>query len=253
MPVNATDTEIVVAPVSNLFGFEQKSDSKPPENPNVFQGFPELQHFYNIIDKLKGQRNTTVPTSGQSTVESKPVQQSEYYLIDPDYHKKKYEKNLKTSAQKETYAYLNSIADADTSKYLVKLAHLESGFTPDVKNRLGYVGAFQFGESALSEMISRGVIDNMDKESFRNAPIHIQASAAAGLANLNWKIIKNDAEALLDKKINGVKVTKKGLMAASHLVGASDVKTWLRTRGAKTSKDANGITIEKYLREFQNL
>ena len=40
------------------------------------------------------------------------------------------------------------------------------------------------------------------------------------------------------------------MLAASHLVGAKSVKKWLKSNGKKNRADANGTTVEHYMRLF---
>jgi len=47
-----------------------------------------------------------------------------------------------------------------------------------------------------------------------------------------------------------IKITKSGLLGASFLVGAADVKTYLITDGKVVSKDGNGVSLETYLKKF---
>ena len=51
--------------------------------------------------------------------------------------------------------------------------------------------------------------------------------------------------------INGVKITKSGLLAAAHLSGAGNVKSFLNG-GIDDFKDGNGTKLTTYLKEFSN-
>ena len=153
-------------------------------------------------------------------------------------------------SRKEVYDQLLEIGDDQTREYLIKLAKRESNFDPKIVNRYGYSGLFQFGEDALTTLKQSKKIKNMTLNEFRNSSVHVQAHAAAELANFNWNLLKNHASDKIGSNINGIKVTKNGILAASHLVGAGRVRTWLNTNGKSSAKDANGTTIESYMKMF---
>ena len=55
---------------------------------------------------------------------------------------------------------------------------------------------------------------------------------------------------LIGKKINGIKITESGILAAAHLAGAGNVKKYLRSNGKNTFKDAYGSSMQHYLKQF---
>lgn len=126
--------------------------------------------------------------------------------------------------------------------FLTKLAEKESSFRPNIKNSLGYLGYYQFGDSAL-RTIGRSRKDFKKPE--------VQHEAALKLADLNLIPLKK----YIGQTVHGIKLTKNNLRAAAHLAGAKGTKDWIE--GTKTSDfakrgfiDANGTHITKYLKEF---
>jgi hypothetical protein len=159
-------------------------------------------------------------------------------------------KNLKPGKQKSTYEALMLLPD-EQRNYLVPLAKRESGFIPDVRNEYGYTGLFQLGEQALEELKRFGMApENMTLNRLRYTAAEDQARLALNLAELNWRRIVNEASQKLGQSVNGIPVTKPGLLAAAHLVGPSAVKKWLASDGKKTKADANGTKIEDYMRLY---
>ncbi len=141
------------------------------------------------------------------------------------------------SIQKEIYGL--EIPEEDKS-YLDRLAALESSYRPHITNRLGYYGLYQFGDQALDEV-------GYTKKDFDNT-IN-QHLAALSLARKNQAYLGEYFNKSIGKVINGVKVTRNGLLAAAHLVGASAVKQWLKNPNI-VKADANGTKIEDYLEKF---
>jgi len=50
--------------------------------------------------------------------------------------------------------------------------------------------------------------------------------------------------------INGIKITRSGLLAGMHLGGLGSVKVFLLTNGKSDRHDINGTRISDYIKEF---
>ena len=112
-----------------------------------------------------------------------------------------------------------------------------------IVNTLGYLGKYQFGESTLNRFRI------YDTALFLETP-ELQEDAFIALCSLNKWILKRDIARSVGKKINGVKITESGILAAAHLAGAGNVKKYLRSGGGNTFKDAYGSSVQHYLKEF---
>lgn len=131
--------------------------------------------------------------------------------------------------------------------YLVKLANRESSFNPTAKNKYGYEGLYQFGDQALEAV-------GMTRQDLRSRTLN-QHTAALRLAEGNERTLGNLASQYIGKEYKGVKVTKNGIRAAAHLLGAGTVQDWFRgTEKTKLAKkgfvDGNGTHITEYFRLF---
>lgn len=131
------------------------------------------------------------------------------------------------------------INDMD-KEYLTKLAQKESSFRPFITNNLGYYGLYQFGDLAFKDV-------GYTKESFKNTLN--QHKAALKLAKLNEGRLKDVINNYSGKEFNGIKITKNGIRAAAHLLGAKSVKDWFSNKSGNYA-DANGTRIEDYLRYY---
>jgi hypothetical protein len=110
-------------------------------------------------------------------------------------------------------------------------------------NTLGYLGKYQFGRSTLKRFKiynTRGFLKDAK----------LQEDAFIALCSVNKWILRKDIKRKVGKKINGILITESGILAASHLAGAGNVKKYLRSRGANNFTDAYGSNIEHYLKKF---
>ena len=155
------------------------------------------------------------------------------------------------ATSKQAQAIISEIKGMDINdedkEYLVKLASRESSYNPTIINRFGYEGLYQFGDPAL-----RGV--GMTRQDLRASTLN-QHTAALRLAENNERIVKNLSDRYLGKEYRGVKVTRNGIRAAAHLLGAGTVQDWFRgTTKTNIAKkgfvDGNNTHITEYFRMF---
>ena len=123
------------------------------------------------------------------------------------------------------------------------LAFKESRIDYNCVNTLGYLGKYQFGRTTLK----RFKIHNT-KEFLKDASL--QEDAFMALLSVNKWILRKDIKRTVGKHIDGVLITESGILAASHLAGAGNVKKYLRSYGKKKFKDAYGSSIKHYLKKF---
>lgn len=112
-----------------------------------------------------------------------------------------------------------------------------------VINEYGYMGKYQFGKATL-KMI--GIYNTQD---FMN-DTRLQELAFDAYTSRNKWILRKDIKRYVGKRIDGVKITESGILAAAHLAGAGNVKKYLRSGGAVEFHDAFGTSIRHYLKKF---
>lgn len=112
-----------------------------------------------------------------------------------------------------------------------------------IVNKLGYLGKYQFGRSTLKRL----KIYNTDKFLKDSEQ---QEKAFAALCALNKHILRKDIRRSVGKRINGIKITESGIIAAAHLGGAGNVKKYLRSEGTTNFSDAFGSSIQYYMKKF---
>ncbi len=123
------------------------------------------------------------------------------------------------------------------------LGFAESSGNYKAVNRLGYIGKYQFGSSALKWVGVRS------KYNFLNNPL-MQDKAFEALVAKNKFVLRDYIETYVGKTIGNVMITESGLIAAAHLGGAGNVMKFLRTNGVDVFSDANRVPITKYMKQF---
>lgn len=151
--------------------------------------------------------------------------------------------------------------------FLAALGKRESSLNPAADNaKTHYIGLFQMGEAALQDVGVykgdgtktndwlggwTGKYGASSKAAFLADP-NAQIQAETAYLNRVWNsyLAPYGAGNYLGKTINGILITQSGLVAASHLVGAGKVKTWLSSNGATAPVDGSGTRMTEYLQKF---
>lgn len=128
------------------------------------------------------------------------------------------------------------------SNFLFHIGFIES--TNDYKkiNSLGYLGKYQFGKSTLKTLKYKG-----STVKFLNSP-ELQETMMLKLLKYNQKRLRRYIKKYSGTIINGVVITESGMLAAAHLAGQGNVKSFFR-KGINP-KDSYGTSLTKYLCEF---
>lgn len=137
-------------------------------------------------------------------------------------------------------------------RFLAHLAFSESAGNPDTVNTLGYIGKYQFGRAAL-----RDIGFDVDFDEFRTNPSGVFPEKAQDLAIEAWferneRLLRKEIERYSGTIVNGIPITKAGILAASHLGGVGGVRRFFRTVGAYNPSDAYGTSISKYMKKFSS-
>ncbi|WP_413512643.1 peptidoglycan-binding protein LysM [Myroides odoratus] len=123
------------------------------------------------------------------------------------------------------------------------LAARESNGLYRIVNSFGYIGKYQFGRLALRSI---GIFDS---DEFLNDPL-LQEKAFDALVAKNKWILRNEIKTFDGRRIDGIKITESGILAAAHLGGAGSVRKYLKSNGANSFRDGFGTSIKTYLKKF---
>lgn len=119
----------------------------------------------------------------------------------------------------------------------------------DKKGEHSYIGGFQFSRTALKDIGMSDITYQKFKENPNIFPYEKQVQALEKFMKNNEYYMRNYLN-YIGKIINGIEITKSGLLAAAHLVGQKQVKKFLSTNGEKDPTDGNGVKCSTYMKEF---
>ena len=88
-------------------------------------------------------------------------------------------------------------------------------------------------------------------QEFLNNPALQEKAFLVNTKRNKW-VLRRDIKRFVGKKINGIRITESGILAAAHLAGPGNVKRYLRSFGALEAKDAYGTDILTYMRKFSS-
>jgi hypothetical protein len=126
----------------------------------------------------------------------------------------------------------------------------ESNNNPAAINCIGCFSEYQFKESTLRVIGYAHITLKRFKNNPGVFPPDVQRQALQALVKTNWAQL-HAYQWYIGQTINGVIITKAGLLAAAHLGGVGGVKLFLLSGGRVNRHDINNTTIKNYLTEFQ--
>lgn len=138
----------------------------------------------------------------------------------------------------------------DSSKnfnsFLTDMAELESGDRYDVISGLGYMGRYQIGRLALTDIGMGGIPAN----EFLETP-QLQEIAMRMLLRKNKKYLQSYIGRYSSKRVGGLRIDESALLAAAHLTGVGSVIQFLESNGTIDPVDGNGIKTSSRLKKFE--
>lgn len=230
-------------------GLSKENEEKNYFSTNQFQNNLQNNTDYRFSDNTLGDLETLnpgIPWLSKKTP-NKPKTGSEIleiYQKSMTFPTKKTTRNFDLNSipkNQITNEIINSAYNNEDKEYLLKLAKRESSYKPGVTNPYGYYGLYQFGKGAFKET-------GYTKSDFRDTTN--QHNAALKLAKLNESYLKNIIAKNVGKVFNGINITKNGIRAAAHLLGANTVKNYFNGVHDKFT-DKNGTNIESYLKMYE--
>jgi len=158
----------------------------------------------------------------------------------------------------------------DYDDYMFALGKRESSNDYKSVNPFGYIGRYQFGETALIDCniyIKDGSRKNdwkggwaeeawekgiYSRDDFLDRPA-FQDFSLFRFNELQWaSIVHRDLTKYIGKEIGGIKVTRSGMIGGAHLVGPSALAKFLKSNGQQVPVDGNGTKITEYIQLFSD-
>lgn len=139
--------------------------------------------------------------------------------------------------------------DSEFSRFINDLGFRESGNNWMSVNQIGCFGEFQFHESTLWYLGYRKITLKKFMANPSIFPPEMQVKALKTLIKVN-QVFLMDYEHFIGDSIKGIRITRSGMIAASHLGGAGSLQKFLNSRGEINKKDMFGTAISDYLKNF---
>jgi hypothetical protein len=141
--------------------------------------------------------------------------------------------------------------ESEFIRFINDLGYRESGNNWLSINRIGCFGEWQFAESTLKYLGFRKITLRRFRANPFIFPRELQAEALRSLIRVNMIYLK-DHERYIGTTIRGIRVTRSGMIAASHLGGAGSMKKFLDSGGRINRKDTFGTAVSEYLKRFSS-
>ena len=136
------------------------------------------------------------------------------------------------------------------NEFIAKLFQRESSGRPNiVKKAGGYIGGFQFSKKALKDIGKGHITAKKFKKNPKMFSYPDQVKALSDYMKKNEYYLRDYMD-YIGKIINGIEITKSGMLAAAHLVGQKKVKKFLTSNGKQDPHDGNGTKCSTYMSEF---
>lgn len=122
------------------------------------------------------------------------------------------------------------------------IGRLESNNRYDIVNSFGFMGKYQFSPRTL-----RHLGYEVSREEFLNNS-QLQDSAMVRYLRDNYTSLQDHILVYGHTTHNGIYITPSSILAGAHFAGARGMKRFLENNVGTT--DANGMTIERYMKRF---
>lgn len=163
---------------------------------------------------------------------------------------------IKRWATEKEEAFKKLIYKEEIAKWKHLMGFKEASNNWTLCNDFGYMGLYQFCSDTLEKLGFTGITPEKFKADPSIFSPDMQDEALMALIRENELSLKNRVSKLSAKRfedyigetIQGVVITKGGLLAAAHLAGIGGVQLFLT--GSNNFADCNGTSVSKYMSEF---
>jgi hypothetical protein len=148
--------------------------------------------------------------------------------------------------------YIKIEAEKKNHEFKLWATHLgyrESGYNYKAINSINCMGIWQFHPRTLIALGYEFVTPERFRQDPDIFPEQMQYEALQSLISANMRELIPYMNYIGDT-INGIKITKAGLLAGMHLGGIGAVKLFLLSNGIEDEDDSNRTHISDYIKEF---
>ena len=132
-----------------------------------------------------------------------------------------------------------------------KLRDSESSGRYDVVNSLGYMGAYQFGNSRLKDYRDRYNKSFTNEEFLTDNKLQDEVFDWH-VNDIRKGIKRNKLDQYIGQKINGVPITEPGMVGVAHLGGFTGMQRFITNLGKEDKQDDYGTKMSDYLDKFKH-
>mgnify|MGYP007068775532 FL=1 len=145
--------------------------------------------------------------------------------------------------------YNKTIYEKQLDMFINYLGYRESGNNWKIVNNANCLGEWQFSELTLRYLGYKHITAEKFKSDSSIFPRKLQLEILKTYMEIN-EISLKPYEIYIGSEINGILITKSGLLAGAHLGGVGSGKLFIESNGNIDKEDSNGSKISTYLKEF---
>ncbi len=145
--------------------------------------------------------------------------------------------------------FYKSQYDKEFNDFINHLGFKESRNNWTIINSINCFGEWQIAHSTLIHLGYGYITPNEFRDNPFIFPRKLQIEVLKTLISINELSLK-PYENYIGTTINGILITKSGLLAGMHLGGLSGIKYFLMSNGNIDKTDENGTKISDYIKEF---
>jgi hypothetical protein len=145
--------------------------------------------------------------------------------------------------------YKRVMYEREFNRFINHLGFKESSNDWMSINSIGCIGEYQFAYITLKHLGYGHITPKLFKQDPNIFPLDLQQKVLKELINVN-SIGLTQYNEYIGVTINGIVISKAGLIAASHLGGIGSVRLYLTSYGVIDKHDKYGTRISDYIREF---
>lgn len=147
------------------------------------------------------------------------------------------------------YEIVRIAYEKEFARYAHDLGFKESSNNPDAINSIGCMGEFQYSYPTLKDLGYSHITPSAFRANPAIFPPVLQFKVLCAHIKVN-EITLKDYMQFIGKTIQGVLITKSGILAAAHLGGCQGVKIFLLSDGSINYADKNNTSIRDYMTFF---